>query len=127
MPPLKEGTVSEIRPASRARLRQLREALEAVREIDGDLTAGQILTLIEVALSPGTTVSNIGQRLGVQLSTVSRNADIVGTYGRQGKKGLGLVERRPDPEDRRVKGLYLTAKGVRAVTRMLGGDQCRDS
>ena len=29
----------------------------------------------------------------------------------------GLVERRPDPEDRRVRALFLTAKGKRCLTR----------
>jgi MarR family transcriptional regulator for hemolysin len=29
----------------------------------------------------------------------------------------GLVERRPDPEDRRVRGLYLTRKGRGALER----------
>lgn len=91
-------------------MRSLRAAL---RSFGAALTTDQVNTFVEVALHPGITILALSEQMGYQQSTATRNADILGSYGRGGRKGLGLIERREVPGDRRMRELHLTARGHR--------------
>jgi DNA-binding MarR family transcriptional regulator len=56
-----------------------------------------------VAASDGQSQQALAERLEVPASRMVALVDHL--------EDAGLVERRPDPEDRRVRGLYLTRKG----------------
>jgi DNA-binding MarR family transcriptional regulator len=56
-----------------------------------------------VAASEGRSQQALSQRLGVPASRMVAVVDRL--------EEAGLIERRPDPEDRRVRGLHLTRKG----------------
>ena len=57
----------------------------------------------------GQSQQALAERLGVPPSRMVALVDHL--------EEAGLVERRPDPEDRRVRGLYLTRKGRGALER----------
>lgn len=70
---------------------------------DIDLHAGQEIFLLFIWQDEGLTQSELGERVGVQPSTVNR---MVGRMERS-----GLIQRRKDEEDNRVTRVYLTEKG----------------
>lgn len=67
----------------------------------------RVLNLVDAA--EGQSQQAIGAAIDVP---PSRMVALVDELERE-----GLVERRPDPEDRRVRALYLTRKGRKALTR----------
>ena len=62
-----------------------------------------------VAATEGQSQQALAERLGVPASRMVALVDHL--------EEAGLVERRPDPEDRRVRGLHLTRKGRGALER----------
>lgn len=67
------------------------------------LSFSQINILMRLVHSGSTSVSEIGEQLGVTNAAASQAVDRL--------VGLGLIERTEDPEDRRTKQLALTQKG----------------
>ena len=104
-----------------ASLRKLRSALAALRAIDPDLTVLQAAALIEIATAKELTGTQLAETLGVPQSTTTRAVDVLGSHGRGGRKGLGLVRRDAAPDDRRVKILKLNARGERALAGLAAG------
>lgn len=101
-------------------LRRIRNSLRIFREVDTDLSLGQVLMLIDIALEPGITISKLAARMDVGLSAASRTADLLGSHGRDPKPGLRLIKRvrDADPNDRRIKGLHLTEKGRKLLAKL---------
>jgi DNA-binding MarR family transcriptional regulator len=60
-----------------------------------------------LAANPGITQHGIGQHAGVDPSTMTATLDHL--------EELGIAERRPHPEDRRKRAVYLTPKGEEAL------------
>ena len=69
----------------------------------------EFLLLRFVAASAGQSQQALAERLGVPPSRMVALADDL--------EERGLVERRLDPEDRRVRGLHLTEKGAETLQR----------
>jgi DNA-binding MarR family transcriptional regulator len=63
----------------------------------------EFLLMRFVAASEGQSQQALSERLSVPASRMVALVDRL--------EEVGLIERRPDPEDRRVRGLYLTRKG----------------
>ena len=68
-----------------------------------EISPREFLLLRFVAASAGQSQQALGQRLGVPPSRMVVLVDEL--------EAAGLVERRPDPDDRRVRGLHLTRRG----------------
>jgi DNA-binding MarR family transcriptional regulator len=96
---------------------QILEALSALaRELtrasggpdDGPpMTSTQRLTLFEVAVRGPMRLSELADRMRITAPTASRAVDALVDHG--------LVERRPDPDDRRAVRIDLTRPGRREV------------
>jgi DNA-binding MarR family transcriptional regulator len=71
------------------------------------MTVAQAATL-EALSDDGLRLGELGQRLGIAPSTLSRNIDRL--------VDRGLVQRGPDPNDRRAQRAELTAEGRKAAT-----------
>ena len=71
------------------------------------MTATQRLAMFEAALSGPLRLSALADRLGISAPTASRAVD--------GLVDLGLMERRPDPDDRRAVQIDLTRPGRKRV------------
>jgi DNA-binding MarR family transcriptional regulator len=69
----------------------------------------EFLLLRFVAASAGQSQQALAEQLGVPASRMVALVDDL--------EGEGLVERRPDPNDRRVRGLHLTRKGNETLER----------
>lgn len=70
---------------------------------ESGVTVSQCHVLIELEVGSHMSVSDLAQRLDLDRSTVSRTVDAL--------VSMGLVLRREDPSDRRLKKLELTPKG----------------
>lgn len=77
--------------------RLMRKRYDAAARRDG-VTGAQWRVLIAVAKYPGINQSQLAERLEVEPITVCRMIDRM--------EQAGLVERRPDPQDRRARRLY---------------------
>jgi DNA-binding MarR family transcriptional regulator len=71
----------------------------------------QFLLMRFVAATEGQSQQALAERLGVPASRMVALVDHL--------EEAGLVERRPDPEDRRVRGLHLTKKGHGVLERAI--------
>lgn len=80
-----------------------------VREQHPRMEAQNIDILAEIARNRGISSTEIADRVGVSLTSVTRNVDILSDGGRA--KGLGLVVRYLDPEDRRTRRYQLSKQG----------------
>ena len=91
--------------------RMLRSAFERRIATAGlGLTPGEARTLVRIATLEGSRQLDIAQRMGIEPMTLSTYLDRL--------QSLGFIERRPDPADRRAKGLYLTEEGSALAARM---------
>lgn len=80
----------------------------AVAELD--LAPLQAKALHELDVEPPISMRELAERLKSDPSNVTGLVDRL--------EARGLVERRPDPNDRRIKGLALTAAGARLRKRL---------
>jgi DNA-binding MarR family transcriptional regulator len=81
---------------------------EAVAELD--LAPVQAKALHELDVDPPISMRELAERLKSDPSNVTGLVDRL--------EARGLVERRPDPKDRRIKGLALTSAGARLRERL---------
>jgi DNA-binding MarR family transcriptional regulator len=84
-----------------------RRFAERIAEVDLNPPLFRILNLIDAA--EGRSQQAIGEAIQVPPSRMVALVDEL--------EQRGLVERRPNPADRRVRALYLTRKGRSALTR----------
>jgi DNA-binding MarR family transcriptional regulator len=83
----------------------LKRAADAVAELPGGPRGYQVLTI--AASGVGRNQAGIAEHLGVDRTVM--------TYLLDDLEGADLIERRPDPEDRRSRQIMLTAKGRRRL------------
>lgn len=118
--------------AGKARdLSVLRRTLEATRLFMGlqhEINAPIIATFLGVTLwgederpDDPISVQELAQRVGLSDTTVSRHLRYLGTQRRINVPGLGLVETRTHPVDRRRKVVYLTRQGQALRDQLLAG------
>src|SRR3954464_8001030 len=84
----------------------MRSALAAALDEHG-LSVQQYGTLLCVRKDPGLTVADVGRVVG----TTRQSANELIT----GMERAGLVERRPNPKDRRTQQVHLTEAGARRL------------
>jgi DNA-binding MarR family transcriptional regulator len=84
----------------------MRSALATALDEHG-LSVQQYGTLLCVRKDPGLTVADVGRVVG----TTRQSANELIT----GMEAAGLVERRPNPKDRRTQQVHLTATGARKL------------
>jgi len=79
------------------------EARDAVADVPGGLRGYQVLVAVADGC-PGTQLE-LGQQLGIDRSVMTNVLDVI--------EAAKLVERRPDPADRRARRITITTKGQR--------------
>ncbi len=91
--------------------RLLRAAVEARIARSGlGLTPGAARALLHVAALDGPRQTTLAERLGVEPMTVSSYIDRL--------EAAGLVERRPDPVDRRAKCVFPTEEAAATIDKV---------
>ena len=105
MKQLQDETIAILEPLGRL----LRELTRQTGGADDGppMTATQRIALIELIDHGPTRLNALADRLGVSAPTASRTVDALAC--------LGLVERLPDPDDRRALRIELTPAGAQLV------------
>ena len=93
---------------------QLAEAVETFRLLHQEISGSQIMVYLTVAMSHPEAVAmqDIGKRLTMPQSTLSRIVSSLSRYDRNKKQGLNLVLAYENPMERRSKLVQLTPSGV---------------
>lgn len=81
-----------------------------LQKIDSEFPLQYSICLAEIALCPGISLTELAEKTGMPLSTVSR---IIGALSKKRQRGkpYELVEVTISPEERRRKQITLTARG----------------
>jgi DNA-binding MarR family transcriptional regulator len=88
-------------------------ALEAFRQLDPEMPAQTVLTFLTVATNPGIGMSKLAEKLGIAMSSTSRNVFVLSRFKQGQTPGHDLISSEMDPDNRRAKILTLTPKGER--------------
>ena len=84
--------------------------LETLRQIDSEFPLQYSICLAQISMEEGMSLTELSQKMGLGLSTVSRIVGALSKY-RQNGNPYGLIELKISPEERRKKAIYLTPKG----------------
>lgn len=84
--------------------------LETLRKIDSEFPLQYSICLAQISMEEGMSLTELSQKMGLGLSTVSRIVGALSKY-RQNGNPYGLIELKISPEERRKKAIYLTSKG----------------
>lgn len=93
------------------RYERLRRAIDLLRTFDNEIPGQVISVFFYVCARNGCKTTPMPKDLGLAQSSISRCTDWLSDYHRLGKPGMGLILKKRDPADRRVKRLWLTTKG----------------
>ncbi len=110
-----ESDVAVVRDFNRFYTRRIGVLDEA--HLGSGFTLGEGRVLYELAQAEGLTAKRLGEMLGVDGGYLSR---ILRRF-----EGSGLLERRPDPRDRRSSSLHLTPAGRDAYVRLNARSQAQ--
>lgn len=89
---------------------QLIGVLREFRKVHPNITANQIITLLSIAQSEGSTQRELEQSTGIDKANVSRICALF-SNGLGTQDGYGITRDERDPDDRRLFRQYLTSKG----------------
>jgi len=93
--------------------------LDMLRHFDREVPAQVLVSFFYIASHNGCRVSDLTDKLKLESSSASRISDWLSDYHRLGKPGMGLIVKKKDNMDLRVKRLYLTKKGQYVVDRVI--------
>ena len=94
-------------------LNKIYRVIEEFRKLDPEIPSQAINAFLYIVLHEGSSIKDIGEALNLRQSSASRNVALLSKIHRLRKPGLGLVEAKEDPRDRRWKTVSLTARGRR--------------
>lgn len=92
-------------------INDLLKAVALLRAKNPKMTLQQLSALLLVAHEEGEQVSTYAKRAGMAQGVMTRHLFDLGDFNRSREEGLGLVEQRPDLNDRRSHLTYLTHAG----------------
>lgn len=96
-------------------LRRLYKVVNQMRAVDATLPMQTFATFLTVAMEDGLNISQIGQKVGLEQSSASRNVSMLSDWDWKKRTGLKLVEYHQDYMNLSVKTVHLTAKGQKLV------------
>ena len=99
------------RQCTDAQIENLLAAINTVRALDPDMPAQVLATLLYVASHDKCHKQAIEQDLKLTPASGSRNIDWLSALNRHKETGLELIDKKPDPANRRRLQLGLTQKG----------------
>ncbi len=92
-------------------LKNLASAVEEFRRLDDDVPTRVLTTFLLIADAPGTGMSDIQRRMGVNQAAISRQVSHLMEWRSPRTPGLNLVRTEIDPNNRKFRLCFLTPKG----------------
>ncbi|OUE44484.1 hypothetical protein BZY95_06355 [Billgrantia desiderata SP1] len=102
----------------RLAVRRLARCIAEIRELHPEIQAQSIHLLLEVAIQPDITMGELIRKTHLSQASCSRNVSLLSDMDRHDRPGLGLVEAREDPAERRRKIVRLTPKGRELIAQL---------
>lgn len=109
----------ELNEDDKTSLEGLIRTVITVREADPEMPAQTLYALLEIAKSPGLTMSELQSKLGMSSAGTSRVVSRLVEMERPNVPGLGFVIRSENLADRRNKIVQPTPKGLAFVRKLL--------
>lgn len=91
--------------------------LHELQKIDSEFPLQYAICLFEIVLDEGLCLTDLSEKTGVPLSTISRITSAL-TKERARGKAYGLIKIKISPNERRKKQLFLTQKGHNTANRI---------
>lgn len=91
--------------------------LHELQKIDSEFPLQYAICLFEIVLNEGLCLTDLSEKTGMPLSTVSRITSAL-TKERARGKAYGLIQVKISPNERRKKQLFLTQKGYNTANRI---------
>lgn len=101
---------------------ELTDLRDALAELQGSLSLAQLIALMTVAIEPGISVNELGDRLRVPQQSASRHvAVLTGRYQSELSDAPldALIVQQINETDPRKRALYLTPAGDKLIANML--------
>jgi DNA-binding MarR family transcriptional regulator len=86
------------------------DLLAQLEQVDSEFPLNYTVCLTHIAMAEGLSLTQLSERTGLALSTVSRIVGALSNF-RQNGRAYELVQQKISPQERRRKELYLTEKG----------------
>lgn len=96
----------------------LLDVLRRIQKVDPEFPIQYIICLMEISENQGCSITNLADRCGMALSTVSRIVGALSDYRQRGEP-YRFIETRTSQIERRKKELYLTKRGDKFLKDML--------
>lgn len=102
-------------------LDKLLKIVSKFRQLDPELSfpEAHVLLIVSLADSSGISLTDIADKAGLGLSTVSRHVSYLGKINRKHEEGLNLIQTHEDPMERRRRLATLTGKGRAFVNQLM--------
>lgn len=92
-----------------------------IRHVDPEMSLPELHVFLLIANEEdGMSLTDVAGKAGVPLATASRYIGHLGQIDRFYKPGLGLLDSREDPRERRKKIITLTGKGKELISKLTG-------
>ncbi len=92
--------------------------LRELQNIDTEFPLQYAICLAEISQNEGLSVTQLSEKTGMALSTVSRIVGALSKYRQMGTP-YELVDLVPSPTSRRTKEIYLTPKGKKIINKIV--------
>lgn len=91
------------------------------RDLDSDITfsVAHVLLLVAEAGDEGISLTDVADKAGLGLSSVSRHAAYLGKINRHHEEGYNLIQTHEDPMERRRRLATLTGKGKAFMNQLM--------
>lgn len=91
-------------------IQKFTKLLRELQKIDPEFPIQYAICLFEIAMNEGLCLTDLSEKTGMPLSTISRITSALAKEKARGKN-YGLVKIKISPKERRKKQLFLTKKG----------------
>jgi DNA-binding MarR family transcriptional regulator len=104
---------------------EVHNLLRTIKKLPEPITLSQLKCFLHVALNEGMSIVELAEKMGYNQASATRDMDVWSEIGRLGRPGMGYLERRDHPTDRRIRRCHLSTKG-RALMRKLFEEEATD-
>ena len=100
---------TELEMSEQRKINKAINAIEEFRKLDSEMQMQAALIFLLIARGEGMTVNDLVTLTGLTSSSCSRNVSLLSEIDRKRRPGHNLVVAKVDPDDRRVRNLYLNS------------------
>lgn len=109
------ATSTDLAHYDKLAVQRLARCIKELRELNSEIQAQAVHLLLEIAIQPDITMSQLCVKTRLSQASCSRNVSLLSLNARHDRPGLGLVKAEEDPRERRRKIVRLTPKGEELI------------